>query len=415
MIKRFFLPLFVLFSLATFAQEGSASPYSFYGIGDAKFKGLVENRLMGGVAVFPDSIHLNLQNPASYASLKLTTLTAGTSFNSESYTSFQGSEKAQRTTLDYIAVGLPVGKKFGASFGLLPYTSVGYKVRTQDEIGTIRKYNGLGGLNKVFFGFGYKLNQNFNIGIDASYNFGKIETANIVYISGFQYGTEEINNSELSGFSFNLGAMYQKKINKKYNFYSSVTFTPQSNLKLDNQRLIGLIYYIEDYTPPFEETLAIQNSKVTLKLPSKFSFGAGFGQERKWLVGTEITLQQSNKFGNRFDDITNATYENAIRYSLGGYYIPNYASFSSYFSKVVYRAGFRYENTGLVINSEKIKDYAVTGGFGFPLGGTFSNLNIGVEFGRRGTAKANLVEQNYTNLMISVSLNDQWFIKKRYN
>ena len=37
---------------------------------------------MGGVSVFSDSIHMNLQNPAHLASLKLTTFTVGgTSLN----------------------------------------------------------------------------------------------------------------------------------------------------------------------------------------------------------------------------------------------------------------------------------------------------------------------------------------------
>jgi hypothetical protein len=43
----------------------TSSPYSFYGIGDVRFKGTVENRSMAGVAVEQDSIHMNLENPAS--------------------------------------------------------------------------------------------------------------------------------------------------------------------------------------------------------------------------------------------------------------------------------------------------------------------------------------------------------------
>ncbi len=415
MIKKILVPIFVLFSFATFAQQGTASPYSFYGIGDVKFKGTAENRLMGGVAVFPDSIHINLQNPASYSSLKLTTFTVGGSFNATKFTSFENNEKAQRTTVDYLAVGLPVTKKIGVTFGLMPYSSVGYRVRTEDEERVIRKYSGTGGLNKAFVGMGYTLNKNFSLGADISYSFGKIETTSITYRSGIQFGTEEFNNSDLSGLSINLGAMYKTKVSKKYDVFGSLTFSPQSNLKLDNERIIASIEYTEDYTPGIVEQLDSQNSNVTIKMPSKFSFGLGFGQERKWLIGTEVTLQQSSSFSNRFNDITNATFENGVKYSFGGYYIPNYSAFSNYFKKVTYRAGFRYENTGMVISNEKIRDYAVTGGFGFPLGGLFSNLNVGAEFGRRGTAKANLVEENYTNVIISLSLNDQWFVKSRYD
>jgi hypothetical protein len=95
--------------------------------------------------------------------------------------------------------------------------------------------------------------------------------------------------------------------------------------------------------------------------------------------------------------------------------LPNYNSFTNYFNKVTYRGGFRYENTGLVISNESIKEQAFSLGFGFPLGGTFSNLNIGAELGKRGTAKANLVQENFFNVMISLSVNDLWFVKRKYD
>ena len=49
--------LFLKFSLA---QNSTASPYSLGGLGDITFKGNVINRMMGGVSVFSDSIHANL-------------------------------------------------------------------------------------------------------------------------------------------------------------------------------------------------------------------------------------------------------------------------------------------------------------------------------------------------------------------
>ena len=77
MIKKIIVSICLLFSFAIFAQEGTSSPYSFYGIGDVKFKGTAENRAMGGLTIYSDSIHLNFQNPGSYSNLKLTTFSLG--------------------------------------------------------------------------------------------------------------------------------------------------------------------------------------------------------------------------------------------------------------------------------------------------------------------------------------------------
>ena len=82
---------------------------------------------------------------------------------------------------------------------------------------------------------------------------------------------------------------------------------------------------------------------------------------------------------------------------------------------MTYRAGLRHENTGLIINSKSIEDTAVTFGLGLPVLGSFSNVNLGFEYGRKGTKDANLVRENYINFTMSLSLNDKWFVKRKYN
>ena len=82
---------------------------------------------------------------------------------------------------------------------------------------------------------------------------------------------------------------------------------------------------------------------------------------------------------------------------------------------MVYRGGIRYENTGLVIQNKSITDFAANLGLGLPLGGTFSNINIGLEVGKRGTVYYNLVEENYINLSIGLSLSERWFVKRKFD
>ena len=415
MIKKIFLPAFFLFSLVTFAQQSTSSPYSFYGIGDIRFKGTVENRLMGGVSVFTDSIHLNLQNPASYSGLKLSTFTLGASFDAVKLKSYQGNDKAQRTTVDYLAIGLPVMHRGTVAFGLVPYSAVGYKVRSDDDVaGVYRRYEGKGGVNKAFIGYGFQINNNWSVGADFGYNFGRIETNNYKYLAEAEYGVRENNTSQLSGFTFKAGTMYHKMVNKR-DYYASLSYMPTTNLKSTNLRDINTVLYSTVGTATVIDTFPDVETRIKIKLPGQLAFGIGFGQAKKWLIGTELILKQSSDFGNRFSDTNQSTYENGFQYSLGGYFVPNYNAFSNYLKKITYRAGLRYEKTGLIISNESIKDYSVTGGFGFPLGGLFSNLNLGVEYGKRGTIKANLVEENYTNVFLSLSLNDKWFVQRKFD
>ena len=52
MIKKLVLVFIAFFAIQSYAQQGTASPYSFYGIGSLKFKGTVENRSMGGLSIY---------------------------------------------------------------------------------------------------------------------------------------------------------------------------------------------------------------------------------------------------------------------------------------------------------------------------------------------------------------------------
>jgi len=416
MIKKFFVAVSLLLSAASFAQEGTSSPYSFYGLGELKFRGTVENRSMASISVFPDSIHMNLQNPAYYPYLKLTGLSLGASYGTTNLKTNTEESRAKRTSLDYLAVSVPMGK-FGAGFGLMPYTSVGYKIQTvvnSTDPAQLRQYQGSGGLNKAFLGAGYQLTKNFSIGAEFGYFFGNIETSSIASIEGVQYGTRELNDSQASGPGFNTGISYTSKLNGKLLFSAGATYSPETKLTFDNERNIATVEFLTGGTRVIDEE-DIDVANTTVKMPAKFSFGAGLGEPKKWMLGTEVTFTQSEDTGNRFADIDNAEFENGTRYSIGGYFIPNYASFSEYWKKVTYRAGLKYEKTGLILNDKSITDAALTLGLGLPLGGTFSNINIGFEYGKRGTRDAGLVEENYLNFTLGLSFNDRWFVKRKYD
>ncbi len=415
MIKKVCLSIFLLFSLVSIAQQSSSSPYSFYGIGDARFKGTNENRAMGGLSFVPDSIHINIQNPALLSSLKLTAFSVGGTFSPVKLKTTTQNEKAQRTTLDYLSLAFPA-KKLAFGIGLVPYSSVGYSVvNTTNPSNQRNEFEGTGGVNRVYTTVSYKVNNSFSFGVDFQYNFGSIGTKKVTTQSEVQFGTREENTSNVSGFSLNAGVAYQRKINSKVNFFSGLTFSPQANLTLKNERNIATVQVTSVGEYAFGEPYTVDVPNTKLKLPSKISFGSGIGDLKKWFVGAEMAFQNNSEFGNRFSDINQVSFENATKVSVGGFYIPKYNAFSEYWKKITYRAGFRYENTGLVINNESIKDAAVSAGFGFPIGSGFSSINIGVEYGQRGTTKAGLIQENYANFSVGLTFNDRWFIKRKYD
>ena len=419
MIKRFTVILMLLFTVITTAQEGTSSPYSFYGIGLTTFKGTVENRSMGGISVFSDSIHLNLKNPASLGSLRLTTFTVAGSHSSTDIKSGSESENAAVTSFDYLAIGLPAGR-WGFSFGLLPYSSVGYKLQSiDDETGTEGRFTGRGGLNKVFLNTGYAITENLSLGLGVDYGFGNLENKNIFVRQGLQFGSRELNESRLSGFGFNFGLDYQRMLNEKLQFRASAMYSPETKLKSFNSRQLAVIgtsangsEVIADGGTAFQD-IEMPDSELTM--PSEYTVGVGLGKPRKWFLGIEYTGIGASSFNNRSFDPEGAVYSDAANYSVGGFFIPDFRPTSSYFNRVVYRAGFRTGETGLSLNGEAIDEFGMSFGVGLPAGKFFENVNLGLEYGQRGTTNAGLIQENFLNLSISLSLNDRWFVKRRFD
>jgi hypothetical protein len=435
MIKRLIVICIAIISSCAYAQTGTASPYSFYGIGSLKFKGTVENRSMGGISVYLDSVHVNLRNPAAYVGKNIESypfdnesrpVKFSVAATSSLTTLKSNSAKANTNTgsFEYLAMSVPIGN-FGVGFGLVPYTSVGYKLDDFNDDGNlVNRYGGEGGVNKVFAGLGYKISNNLSFGLDINYNFGNIQNTaiEVAYAddSVVEYQTREFNRSDLNGLNYNFGLAYKTKINDKLELSATATYAPKSTLTSENRRAystVALDGETFDVTRVYNTVEAedLENTKLTL--PSRLSLGAGVGKPKSWFVGAEYTLQNSSDFSNPAINNDISSFENASEFALGGFYIPNYNAFSGYFKRVVYRAGFNFSDTGLVIKDESIKEFGISFGLGLPVGNRslFSNANFGLEYGQRGTTKQNLIKENFVNFNVSLSLNSRWFAKRKYN
>ena len=442
MIKRLIVICIAIIGSNAFAQQGTASPYSFYGIGSLKFKGTVENRSMGGVGVYLDSIHVNLRNPAAYAGKNVEAnpffgesrpvkFTVAGTMSDVSLKTDNSKASTNSSTFDYIALSVPIGK-FGFGFGLLPYSSVGYRLDDFNDDGDlINRFNGEGGVNRVFAGFGYQISDKLSVGVDFNYNFGNIQNTalEVIYTPPpdsevVQHQTREFNRSDLSGLNTNFGLAYKTMINDKLELSATATYAPKSKLTSENERTFSTVslsnidFSVVRVWQTEEANLEEQGLRKTkLTLPAQYSFGAGIGDPKSWFVGAEYSAQNTSDFFNPVFSNNSTSYENASQISVGGFYIPNYNAFSGYFKRVVYRAGFNFGNTGLVVKDEPIKEFGISFGLGLPVGNRnlFSNANFGIELGKRGTTKKNLVQENFINFNLSLSLNSRWFRQRKYN
>lgn len=428
MIKRFLAIFLLLTTTILTAQRTSSSPYSFFGIGELYSPNTVEQASMGGLGVaFSTSYHLNFINPALNSKLRIATYSLGANSNYLSINDGKTKQSSNSVALSYVALGFPVGKKAGFSLGIQPLSSVGYsfinEVRdASNTLTMITNYDGQGGTNRVFGAFGVTVFRGFSLGLEADYIFGNLENTVTVRRLDMDRSSRSKEKGNIRGGSVKIGMHYETvfKNSLKLGFGSTIKFG--NSLTTTGKKSIYSLKFSNTGSEIIKGILSDDAVAGNIDLPIETNFGVSLGKLQKWQVGFEYEFQKAYQNNNGISVANQAyAYGDSSRFSLGGFYIPKINSLSSYWNRVTYRAGLRFEDTGLLVdgtgsgsNFTKIKDFGINVGLGLPLPKQLSNINLGFEYGQRGTLNNNLIKENYYNVKLGISLNDiNWFIKRK--
>jgi len=416
MKKILFTILFSVITLNNFSQSGTSSPYSFYGIGTSTFKGSIDSRSMGGLSVYSDSIHVNLTNPASLSELKRVNYSLGITYDDLTFKSENANEYSNSSNVNYLAVAIPT-KHFTFAFGVIPQTSVGYLLESKNESvvpNSIDRYKGEGGVNTAFLSFGVKLFKKISVGLTTNYEFGNLNHITTRFLENVELATRLESNSSLSGLNNVYSFMYREKIFNKLTLHAAFVSSQKFDLGSNNSQTISAYSVTGQFGG---ETIPVDLGyleKTEITVPKYQTFGLGLGVDTKWFVGAEYKLVDGGGLNNKLFELDNVEFKKGSKFSLGGFYIPKYDSFTSFFSRIVYRGGFRVEDSGLHIDNQSIKEVGLNFGFGIPFQG-FSSINLGFEVGKRGTTNAGLIQENFFSVRLGMSLSDLWFVKNKYN
>ena len=435
----FFLLVFTICHLpSAICQPITNSPYSRFGLGELQYAGFVHNVAMGGIyaALQNDTtapFNINTSNPASLASTQLTVFDLGMKSNTTRLETTDKKFTSNRSALSYMALAFPVAKWWGASFGLLPYSNVGYKIYDKQEdslIGTVNySYEGEGGINQAYLGNGFKI-KNLYLGVNASYLFGDLD-----YFSrdSFPKATNSINtkvsqSTRVSDLYYSFGMQYRKSLKKNWSLTLGGTFSSQTNISV--QKTIFAANYVNNFgVEVIKDTVIDTLLKDAVRIPMMFGGGLVLKKGDKWLFGFDYSMQKWSDF-NSFGQ--QGLLKDSRRMAMGIQFTPSKSAGTKepYLKKISYRAGFRYTDTYLELKNTGLTDVAFTFGAGFPLRKlriltdsekdleqkySQSAINVGFEIGQRGTTDNQLIRERYINAFISFTLNDKWFIKRKYD
>lgn len=427
MNRKILVTLLLLTSVTILAQRTNSSPYSYFGIGEEFSNTTVEQSSMGGIGVaFSHYKYLNFTNPAAYSDLRYTTYVFGMLNTDLTVTSSTTKQNVNSTSLSYVALAFPLSKKAGFSLGLQPVSSVGYSLKNSltDSSGSISEisiFSGNGGISRGYASFGIKVYKGLSLGIEADYSFGNIDNSIINQRNNVSLATKYKEVTHIKGGSVKLGAQYNKELKNKLVVNAGATLKFGNSLNVTgNDYLYSLTFGSTGSESP-KDTVSTSIINGKFNLPLKATLGVGIGKFDKWYAGLEYEKQDAFTTTNLLTNTNGAyRYGSSNRISLGGFYLPKVNSISSYFDRITYRAGVRFEKTGLLVdgtgtntNFTPIDDFGISFGLGLPLK-RLSTVNLGFEFGKRGTTTNNLIKENYFNFRLSLSLTDtNWFQKRK--
>ena len=432
--------LFVLWGGTLFAQTNTVSnptngrennPYSKYGIGEFINGNNTVLRGMGNItSAYENPYQVNTDNPASYAFLQRTTFEVGAMASTRTISASGLTYKTGTASISYLNLAVPLSKKgnSGLCFGFRPYTRVYYSM--VDTINTntnppspigevVKNYSGDGGINYAYIGAAGKY-KGLSIGFNFGYMFGTIRhtTATIPIDSSLTYKAytaEFTNYTRIGGIYWKGGAMYERRIDSDYTINIGGTLTISQNITEHLDAFQISSYNFGDTL--VNDTVSNQSGqRGKLKLPMSYSIGVMLARNEKWKIGIDYTATQWSGFQSTPDaSLLTGVGKGSYKISVGGSYIPDAGSIRSYLSRVTYRFGLYYGTDYLNLNNTALPVYGVTVGGSLPFRRSTSALHLALDIGRLGTSVNNLIQETYVRFTLGISLNDRWFIPRKYD
>ncbi len=423
--NRFLLTSLAFFAFTLANCQVAKSPYSTFGLGDVYGSSLAQNQGMAGVGISnPSPWYINNQNPALLTANYVTSFQAGLLLESRTVNDGSSSLKNGSGNLNYLVLAFPIKPgKWTTSLGLMPYSSVNYKlsqVLPVDGSATstyLDQKTGSGGINQFYWANGVKVHKNISLGVRASYLFSSIinEEVNVlnqsdnrlVSLYASKYERNYVKDLSFSvGSYFHLDSLFKKnyRINLGliYGFKSSLS--TQRTLLQEERSIRGSIV---------DSVTLVKNEPGSITLPQTIGIGVSFGKVNHWTVGADLNLLDYNQFKG-FTGASSSPTTTGVKSALGFEYIPDPTGIGNYLKRMTYRTGVSYERYPYLVGGNQVKDLGVNFGVSLPVG-RLSTLDLSLKIGKRGNANENLIEENYFKLYFGMTFNDQWFVKRKFD
>lgn len=407
--------------VGAWAQGGTKSPYSQFGIGALGEQSQGMSRGMNGVGyALRQGNQVNTLNPASYSSVDSLTMIFDMGLSGQ-LTHFEESgvkRNASTANFEYVVGSFRAWKNVGVSFGVLPYSSVGYDYETSttdSKTGTLTEsYSGSGGLHQVMLGVGWRVLKPLSVGVNAAYLWGTTERTVLPSPSSALNTLTKKYSTTVNSYKLDFGVQWVQPLGKldRLTLGAVVGIGHNLNNKL-NMSIIN-----KDQLTNLSDTTSFTVADA-YELPLTIGGGAAYNHAGKLTVAADFTFEKWGKLkfpGYKGGDylMLSGLLEDRMKINAGLDWLPNPSPLGgSYLSHVHYRMGAGYATPYYYINGhDGPKELSVSAGVGLPIVNKYNNrsvLNISGQWAR--SSADGFITENVFRINVGITFNERWFMK----
>lgn len=389
------------------ALADTNSPYSKFGYGELRDNATSAQRMMGGVGyAMNGGRQINVMNPASYANIDTLTFLfdTGVTLNRMWLEDNGVKESTTGGGLDYITMQFPIGKRMGASIGLVPYSSVGYSFGSSIANGVALR-SGEGGLNQLYAGLSGRIIKGLTAGANISYFFGT--TYNNVYATTDAGDVSLfIQETEVRDFHIDLGLQYSVDVNPRNRLTAGLVFSPGKTLL--GHTMVTVAEVTSSTTTNVMDTVAYSPLKGNFSIPATWGAGLNWQWNKRLMLEADFTYQPwAHAKISKLDNYISTRFQNRWKLAAGGQYVINPRG--SYLKRIAFRAGGFYERDYIMVGNNGVRNYGVSCGFGLPAPSGKTMINLGFEYRKRQAHPVPMLKEESFSITLGINFNETWF------
>lgn len=419
-------------TFSSWAQSGAFStysPYSVYGVGSQMSEGTAVNKTMGGVGIaMRNNRYINYLNPAALTARDTLAfmLDFGVSNTNKYFRQGDVNSVNNQFNLTNFILSVPIYRSSALAIGIVPSSGVGYDFSYDETRPSIIGYTGninyqsygQGALTKVFLSAAATFWKCFSIGAEVDYYFGRIEkVSNKIFEQAQFRSTYGGYNMKLWGVGAKFGLQYEQRFDNLNSLILGATYRLKTPIHGTNEE-----YYNATLSSVQDTIYMMDLGSQKVKLGDEIGAGLSVKLDGKWILELDYLYSDWRDSGFATTRGFAVQTEEGLAFSskashtfrAGLEFVPNRNDIRYYYRRMAYRAGVYYDTGNISYGPYAVTSCGITFGLTFPVFRWFNGFTLGIDIGKRGTLKNNMIRETYFQINASMNIHDVWFQKPKY-